>query len=342
MWCSTSLRLRAQCATPRTHRYRQGRIRSTRQSRCGRRNRSRVRWEPAAGSSPHPWPPERKPQELTIGVRRGREQGHQTDVLVSEFIRIVLRFVSLDVSYLLRISRRDVPPSRSYAQISPVMGREDVSASLDRQAIDGHLKVGPDDDEPGVSGAYVRHLKRRCAFLALRGGRHGLGAMTSSPRSSSKFTAREPFVLVALDEALGQFKAEHPRSARVVECRFFGGMTIDEKAEALDSAKRAVELNPLSPGPWETARPPMIRPAPFHIKTWVRSGSTWQRRPPASSIGINSSATSPAVQSTVRRHRVHTCTSRESACGRGVARPLEPTDSTRWSAVALALPLDAA
>ena len=40
-------------------------------------------------------------------------------------------------------------------------------------------------------------------------------------------------VLVALDEALEQFEAEHPRAARVVECRFFGGMTIEETAEAL-------------------------------------------------------------------------------------------------------------
>jgi RNA polymerase sigma factor (sigma-70 family) len=40
-------------------------------------------------------------------------------------------------------------------------------------------------------------------------------------------------VLVVLDEALEQFEAEHPRAARVVECRFFGGMTIDETAEAL-------------------------------------------------------------------------------------------------------------
>jgi len=40
-------------------------------------------------------------------------------------------------------------------------------------------------------------------------------------------------VLVVLDEALEQFAAEHPRAARVVECRFFGGMTIEETAEAL-------------------------------------------------------------------------------------------------------------
>jgi len=47
-------------------------------------------------------------------------------------------------------------------------------------------------------------------------------------------------VLIALDEALEQFEAEHPRAARVVECRFFGGMTIDETAEALGASNSTV------------------------------------------------------------------------------------------------------
>ena len=40
-------------------------------------------------------------------------------------------------------------------------------------------------------------------------------------------------VLLLLDAALGRFEEDHARAARVVECRFFGGMTIDETAEAL-------------------------------------------------------------------------------------------------------------
>lgn len=41
-------------------------------------------------------------------------------------------------------------------------------------------------------------------------------------------------LLVALDEALSRFEEKRPRAARVVECRFFAGMTIEETAEALD------------------------------------------------------------------------------------------------------------
>jgi RNA polymerase sigma factor (TIGR02999 family) len=40
--------------------------------------------------------------------------------------------------------------------------------------------------------------------------------------------------LVALDEALGHLQTVHPRQAEVVELRFFGGLTLEETATALD------------------------------------------------------------------------------------------------------------
>lgn len=39
--------------------------------------------------------------------------------------------------------------------------------------------------------------------------------------------------LLALDEALRRLEALDPRQARVVECRFFGGLSIEETAHAL-------------------------------------------------------------------------------------------------------------
>jgi RNA polymerase sigma factor (TIGR02999 family) len=48
--------------------------------------------------------------------------------------------------------------------------------------------------------------------------------------------------LVALDEALSALEVVHPRKSQVVEMRFFGGLSIDETAEALhvspDTVKR--------------------------------------------------------------------------------------------------------
>jgi len=47
--------------------------------------------------------------------------------------------------------------------------------------------------------------------------------------------------LVTLDEALARLAQTHDRLARVVEMRFFGGLTVAEVAEALDLSDRSVE-----------------------------------------------------------------------------------------------------
>ncbi len=48
-------------------------------------------------------------------------------------------------------------------------------------------------------------------------------------------------LLVAVDEALDRLKAVEPRQAQVVECRFFGGMTEEETAEALGIGLRTAK-----------------------------------------------------------------------------------------------------
>ncbi len=54
--------------------------------------------------------------------------------------------------------------------------------------------------------------------------------------------------LVVLDEALGRLSEVDARAAQVVECRFFGGMTIDETAAVLGVAPRTVTRD------WEMAQ----------------------------------------------------------------------------------------
>ena len=44
--------------------------------------------------------------------------------------------------------------------------------------------------------------------------------------------------LVALDEALERLSEKHPRLAQVVECRYFGGLTMEETAEAMGISPR--------------------------------------------------------------------------------------------------------
>ena len=47
--------------------------------------------------------------------------------------------------------------------------------------------------------------------------------------------------LVALEEALELLEKEDEREAKVVECRFFGGMTVEETAAALGISERTVK-----------------------------------------------------------------------------------------------------
>ncbi len=54
--------------------------------------------------------------------------------------------------------------------------------------------------------------------------------------------------VLALDEALERLGAIDPRQAKVVELRFFGGLSVDEVAAALGVSKRTVE------GDWTFAR----------------------------------------------------------------------------------------
>lgn len=54
--------------------------------------------------------------------------------------------------------------------------------------------------------------------------------------------------LLALEEALRRLEEEDPRHGRVVECRFFGGMSIEETAEALGVSPATVKRD------WTMAR----------------------------------------------------------------------------------------
>lgn len=51
---------------------------------------------------------------------------------------------------------------------------------------------------------------------------------------------QRPSELIALDEALEKLEGEHPRHARVIELRYFGGSTVDETAEILKISPETV------------------------------------------------------------------------------------------------------
>jgi len=87
----------------------------------------------------------------------------------------------------------------------------------------------------------VDHARRHRA--ARRGGMHrrdvSLDALDATDAASLAAGDRAD-ILVALDEALERLAALDARQARVVECRFFGGLTETETAEALGVTPRTV------------------------------------------------------------------------------------------------------
>ena len=60
--------------------------------------------------------------------------------------------------------------------------------------------------------------------------------------------AVDPPEVLDLENALKELAALDPRQARVVELRFFGGLDVDETAEAMDLSPRTVKRE------WQTAR----------------------------------------------------------------------------------------
>jgi RNA polymerase sigma factor (TIGR02999 family) len=103
----------------------------------------------------------------------------------------------------------------------------------------------------------------RAHFLALasRAMRHILSNYAAERRAQKRGGGREPIslrelalavsedvsgeaaaeVLTAMHGALYRLEAAHARSCRVVECRFYGGLTIEETAAALGTSPRTVK-----------------------------------------------------------------------------------------------------
>jgi RNA polymerase sigma factor (TIGR02999 family) len=79
---------------------------------------------------------------------------------------------------------------------------------------------------------------------ALKAVRRGAGAVQISLERAGELAAGEgPADLVALDDALDELAAHDSRKARVVELRFFGGLSVEETAAALGVSAPTVILD---------------------------------------------------------------------------------------------------
>ena len=91
-----------------------------------------------------------------------------------------------------------------------------------------------------VAATAMRHILVDHA-RARRSLKRGGGRVPMSLDAADLGTEERADLLVALDEALDRLRQLDERRARVVECRFFGGMTEDETAEALGISNRTAQ-----------------------------------------------------------------------------------------------------
>lgn len=88
---------------------------------------------------------------------------------------------------------------------------------------------------------------------------------------------------LALDEALGRLEASQPRAARVVELRFFGGLTLEETATLLGVSTKTVQRDGEAAMAWlrKEVRG-ALRPAAEERGTDVQTGAAKARETGAS------------------------------------------------------------
>ena len=114
-------------------------------------------------------------------------------------------------------------------------------------------------------GAASRAMRRILIEAARRRGRHKRGGGREALDVDEIEIGVDGFAaeLLDLDDALERLAALHPRAAVVVECRFFGGLSVEQTAATLDQAERTVKRD------WALARAWLLRE--------LRPGSTEPR-----------------------------------------------------------------
>lgn len=158
------------------------------------------------------------------------------------------RLVALIYDDLRRLARRE-------------RGRRGAGQTLDTTALvhEVYLKLA----EP-LPGLVDRQHLLSVAVMAMRqilldhcrrsvARKRGGDAQKVSLRSSDSATEAKALELLAIDDALQRLQAVDARAGRVVELRFFGGMTVEETADVMSISVRTVKRE------WRKARAFLFR-----------------------------------------------------------------------------------
>ena len=143
--------------------------------------------------------------------------------------------------------------------LAHVLRRGEASETLNTTGLvhEAYFKLLPSSGLPVESLAHFKHIvgramrqvlvdKARARGAQKRGGDDAvLVTLTDVPGDARTI---DPVLLVELHEALDDLEEAAPRSAKVVECRFFAGLDVQETAMALDISPATVKRD------WKVAR----------------------------------------------------------------------------------------
>lgn len=90
-----------------------------------------------------------------------------------------------------------------------------------------------------VCAQAMRHVLVDAA-RARQSAKRGGGAPGITLDENALVTVERAAEVIALNDALEELKTLHPRQCRVVECRYFGGMTVEETALVLEVSPETV------------------------------------------------------------------------------------------------------
>lgn len=175
---------------------------------------------------------------------------------------------ALDVTQLLQDLSRGDPQAMErlfpivYGELRRVahrqLGRERAGHTLNTTALvhEAYLKlVGHPPDVAWQNQAHFFSVAARAMrqilvnYARARGrAKRGSGVPNVSLEEAVVMPQERAAELVALDEALERLGAMSERQVRIVECRYFTGLTIEETAQALDVSVATVNRD------WTTAR----------------------------------------------------------------------------------------
>jgi RNA polymerase sigma factor (TIGR02999 family) len=165
-----------------------------------------------------------------------------------EITRLAQRWSAGDEQAFDELIRRVYPELRMLAHRQLRHAGRDPTVSTTVLVHEAYLKLA------GVDGAEWQdraHFFAFCATVmrhilvdfARRGGAERRGGERVRVELTDDAAAVESPVLeiLALNQALDRLAERNQRMARIVECRFFGGMSVSETAEAIASTPRTVE-----------------------------------------------------------------------------------------------------